>query len=899
MVNRITICLSCFCASAISAVFWQKLPSTHSLALMIAILVTSLFIIFLFSKTKLTEHYALPEVTLCWAVSGLLSGILWVASVGHFYYAWQLPEGKIQQDVIISGRVLSGGCVAGVIGGQEAAYQYVVVIESINSESTATYLDDQVFSSLFRRVLTSTFNFRARLTHQRYKFANSQGLTNKTISFSQHGSMDVKHQSVSNLPIEVNKLECLHNGDSFIAIAKLKPAYSTANPLGVSRQQQLVSQFIHATGYIKSIDYDKTKHNHSLRYALASTLQQLDLMHRAWWRALLLGDKTDFTLDDWTLLQRTGTGHIFSISGMHLSLIAGVCLLLFNPVIFILAHATSALSKVKLCFVPFISFLYPSTVKKGREQRIRKTTKNYAPIRAMVLCVLIAACTCYALLSGGALPVVRALILITVGCVLSLSKRAWRPVNIALTMLTLSLLLFPLSMLGASFYLSVGAVVCIWFLVVVWGLQRAPWYVSLVKLQIALTIVMMPLTLIWFGSASFIAIVANLIALPVITLLLPICLVSLLMLHFVALGFVREISAVLIHYSDVCLGYLLLFLNALNELPLSAVDFHVNSGTAVCLVSACVIFLLPAWRYKRVCVMLLLVPLLFNIQKWLPGAEKQWELHVFDAGQASAIAVTKGDRAIIVDSGAQFNGNAYTATKHVLPFLVSKHISSIDVVIHTHNDNDHAGGENAVKQHPLAAQATFYTPTSGCERGKRIRWQNLTIHFLWPPRGNVMNNNAMSCVVKITSGSGSVLIPGDIEKASEYALVTLQVNDYSSWLGTLPNASYSNMLNVPTLAADILIAPHHGSKTSSTNVFIERVAPKAVIYTQGFENRWQFPARVVTKRYERLDITQYLTSYHGYIGATFDKDSFYIDAQRTTLRKRWYLPGIMPRHLKD
>lgn len=208
MVNRITICLSCFCASATSAVFWQKLPGTHSMAVIIAILMTCATVILLFSIIKLTKHHTLPEVLLCWAVSGLLSGVLWVASVGHFYYAWQLPQGKIQQDVTISGRVVSGGCVSGVDSVQEAAYQYVVVIESVNRESTATFLDDGIFSSLFKRVVTNTFSFKARLNHQHYEFAND-GIVQ--LAHSQEDDADLIHQAADERPEKNRILGCLHN----------------------------------------------------------------------------------------------------------------------------------------------------------------------------------------------------------------------------------------------------------------------------------------------------------------------------------------------------------------------------------------------------------------------------------------------------------------------------------------------------------------------------------------------------------------------------------------------------------------------------------------------------------------------------------------------------------------
>lgn len=900
MGNRITICLSCFCVGAISAVLWQKLPSTDTMALMIAILVIAIVVILLFSLEKPRSNKTTFDVQLCCAVSGLILGVLWVASVGHFYYAWQLPKGKIQQDVTISGRVLSGGCVSNKSNNSEAAFHYVVSIASVNGESVATFLDDGAVPKPLNAVFSYAFNFRARLAHKQYKFSSNSV---KLVKSSQRSLDGVKQLIRSQASEKPAGLQCLHNGDMFTAVVKLKPAYGTANPVGASRQQQLVSQFIHVTGYIKSIEHDKTSHEHSWRYDLATTLEALNLKNLTWWRALLLGDKAGFTKDNWVLLQRTGTGHIFSISGMHLSLIAGVCLLAFNPIVFILRHVFDIFGRVQHFLASITSLRLKTDDGESKTNRRSKLLTIKAPIRTIVLCLLVVICFFYALLSGSALPVVRAWVLVAIGCALSLSRNAWRPINIALAMLALNLLLFPLSMLSASFYLSVGAVVCIWFLVTTWGLQRSPWYVSLIKLQIALTLIMMPLTLIWFDSASIIALIANLIALPVITLLLPVCLLSLLLLHFIHFGPIQELASTLFQISDACLGCLLSFLNQLSGFSISAFDVHQGNGATLCLLAAFVIFLLPAWRYKKVCVLILSIPFFSFIQKWLPVNNEQWTLHVFDAGQASAIAVTKGSRAIIIDSGAQFNGIAHTATAHLLPFLESTHVSSIDVVIHTHSDNDHAGGLSAVKLHSLAAQASFHSPTAGCERGKRVYWQNLTIEFLWPPKGNKQDNNAMSCVVKVSGHSGSVLIPGDIEKASEYALITREINANRKINGTreIEESSAKESALIPSfsnLTANILIAPHHGSKTSSTDIFIEHVAPEAVIFTQGFENRWQFPASEVARRYKLHKVKQYLTSYHGYVRATFTQGSYHIDTQRDTLHKRWYLRGISPRHLE-
>jgi len=340
MVNRITIWLSCSCAGAISAVFWQKLPSLHSIAVMIAMLVIVAVLSLLFTHNKPQRQTTL-EPLVCAAVSGLLVGVLWVASVGHFYYAWQLPDGKIQQDVTISGRVLSGGCVDAKSGEPLVTRHYIVAISTINQDPASAFLKG------FPSAISMLFDFKARITHTQYAKRNHNGksdeINSKVSKLQPHNH---KHHSSEGhmskrkgfgLASYSQKTECLHNGDEFSAVVKLKPAYGLSNPIGFNRQQHLVSQFIHATGYIKTLAEAGTVHHHSQRYALAKTLKSLGLVHESWWIALLLGDKSGFSNDNWTLLQRTGTGHLFSISGMHLSIIAGVCLLLLNPFVFIFA----------------------------------------------------------------------------------------------------------------------------------------------------------------------------------------------------------------------------------------------------------------------------------------------------------------------------------------------------------------------------------------------------------------------------------------------------------------------------------------------------------------------------------------------------------------------------------
>ena len=862
MVNSITIWLSCFCAGAISAVFWRELPSTQSMAVMLALLVVTSSIILFYQNHGSITGQAVMEVLLCLAINGLFVGVLWVASLGHFYYAWQLPQHKIQQDVTIVGHVISGGCLSDDLLNAQDYHQYIVAIQSVDGQSTREFFNPPFFKAL----LFAGLKFKVRLSHSQYR-AENHGVTSHLFTF--------KRSDDESLPKKA-KASCLHDGDVFTAVAKLKPAYGVANPVGFSRQQYLVSHFIYATGYIKVLHTETTFHEHSHRNELADWLSSLNLTHHSWWSALLLGNKTHFTQDDWILLQRTGTGHLFSISGMHLSIVAGVCFFIFIPFIFILVQVFELLRRLRrFASLQLVGFYAYKIQHKGCLFSLKNTG-----LRVWILVCVIAVCYLYALLSGMALPVVRALLLLTLGCLLTIFKVAWRSVNIGLAMLALCLLLFPFSVLNASFYLSIGAVICIWFFINTLSIHREPWYFAIIKLQIALTVIMMPLTTIWFGNVSVVSLVANLLALPVITLLLPICLISLLISYYLSTSFVGNFAVEVLKWSDYLFGYLLSLLAFLSDLDLSAFTLFIDTSGALCFLGAIILFCLPCWRFKRFCLFLLSLPLATSLIQWLPPNDEVWALHVLDAGQASAITVTKGDSAIIIDSGAQYGGNALTATQYLLPLLKSVKVKQVDHVIHTHSDNDHAGGLRAIMVHPIAKNAKFYSPTLGCERDTHFDWQGLTISFLWPLKGNAQDNNAMSCVVRISDPSGSVLIPGDIEKESEYALITKEF------------AKGTSALN-----ADILIAPHHGSNTSSTDIFIKHVSPKAVIYTQGYENRWKFPALNVVERYKQHNVQQYFTSSEGYTLVTLEKGTFHVKTLRGDLKKRWYLKGRSPRHL--
>jgi competence protein ComEC len=990
MVNRIIIWLVSFCLGALSAVFWPRLPSKIEFTILFTILFAlCLLLILLYRYSKYGRYQTNTFVAsranagkgiycCCLVLCGCVAGALLEASVGHYHYAWQLPNDKIQKEITIRARVLKGGCVP-----------------SDNMQSDLTDISDKNYRYLVRFIAlestvsgrnysqTNTQNRKVTQLHRLVTEAENTAKSEEESAAESGAELILGKKGLlttsTYTSAKSSKAEhCIHNGDEFTAVVKLKPRYSTQNPVGFNKQKQLMVDNIHVTGYIKNLNWASVTHKHSFRLRMATALNNIDIKNRIWWQALLVGIRVNFDKSHWYLLQVTGTGHLFSISGMHLGVVAAYTLLLGGGFILIASHAKIVVTHLAslLHFPPGFAFLQlPS--------RLIRTLSPVLSIkyRIMVIGAVWIVCGFYAALSGLALPVVRAFVLLTIASLLSVLFVAYRPIHLATAMIALSISLFPLSILSASFYLSVCAVLYIWFLATRFPTANGSRLKTLLVLQLLLGLFMAPLTIMFFNSVSIAGLVANIVAVPVITLLLPPALIILLVLtvmqnsgdealyedraeaffHSSANNtpidiyqagvllssennyqFSEQISESLgdkvyflaeslFIYLDKALSWLLSFLLHISQYDWAAIPINIDSTITACLLISMLIFIAPPWRYKRHALLILIIPMFTH---YLPSNSDEWKVHVLDAGQANAIVIIKAGRAVVIDSGASYRNLAYTASSVLLPLLKREGVKAIDIVVHTHKDNDHAGGKAALASSPLAQDALWFSPTKNCELGRVERWQGLAIHFLWPKAGNTINNNDHSCVIKITDGQQSILLPGDIERTTEYAILSLpfalntrqlpmhvpihtqaqtQVPLQMQTHGINKNKShYKNSdesrnerhhLYLQTdLKADVLVAPHHGSNTSSTAVFLKNVAPKAAIFTQGFENRWRFPAKEVVARYEALGIPYYMTSFHGSLTITFlssgsRESGFTVYSQRLDLNKRWYLDARYPTHL--
>ena len=265
------------------------------------------------------------------------------------------------------------------------------------------------------------------------------------------------------------------------------------------------------------------------------------------------------------------------------------------------------------------------------------------------------------------------------------------------------------------------------------------------------------------------------------------------------------------------------------------------------------------WRFAGV----LLPSLTAQPQKPAIGA---YELNVLDVGQGLAVVVMTHAHTLVYDTGARFSDRLDSGEAVLLPFLRHRGVETIDLLIISHGDGDHIGGAvsllEAFPETPVLGRGIDRLGAesrAACEAGQRWEWDETVFSVLHPDDAPYKTTNNQSCVLKIEGRGGSVLIAGDIEKEIENKLLAK---------------------NREELAADILIAPHHGSKTSSTPDFIEAVSPRSVIFAAGYRNRYQFPAAAVVRRYQAHGARMHISGHGGAIRVLVDPHSGISAAER-------------------
>lgn len=597
-----------------------------------------------------------------------------------------------------------------------------------------------------------------------------------------------------------NKAPPVDAGQQWQFSVKLKKPRNFHNPGSFDYVNSLVSRHIYWTGYIqnqnnKLLASPKRSFNWlQLREHLANTLTHLakDEQTAGIVEALTLNITNHITQEEWGLFRRTGTTHLFGISGEHIALISGL--------VFALLRWLWSQSARCCLFLP---------------------ARAFASIGGLVAALL------YAFLAGFAPPVQRAL----TGCffytLFCIGKQRFTPWQVWRYALFAVLCFEPHAVLMQGFYFSFLAVACLLLTQQRWQLKG---YKSNLALQLSCLIGLMPLTLYWFSYGSINGFIANLFAIPLVGfLIVPLALVTMLCSSWSWASWLMSPLAWLI-------ALLFKGLTWTEQLAVFNIDWPITSAFyMLAWLGALLLWvLLPTKPMKYLALIWFLIPLFPYRTVIKPGEAR---VQILDVGQGLAVSIQTQHHVLLYDTGDQFFQGNDLGSMVVLPFYTATGIKNVDKIVISHPDMDHRGGLKSIEagitsRALLVNEPQFYHRGLNCHDHSEWQWDGVHFRF-FPIHGSFNDRNNNSCVLQINTAASQILLPGDIEQLGEDYLVQ----------------NYTNQLK-----SDVLVLAHHGSKTSSSYRFLLEVAPDYAIASLGFDNRFHFPHQKTLTTLNALNI---------------------------------------------
>ena len=553
-------------------------------------------------------------------------------------------------------------------------------------------------------------------------------------------------------------------------------------------------------------------------------------------RAITVGDQSGLTEEAKALFRATGTSHLMAISGLHIGLLAGLGLFLFAAV---------------WRRIPALCARVP------------------ARLAGAGVGLLLAAA--YAALAGMGLPTQRALIMLGIFALGLLLRRESSTLHALATAAVCVLLWHPPSIVSAGFWLSFVAVLAI-LAALQWGRGEAVWRQA-IRVQLAIGLALWPILTVFGMPASGVAPPVNLLLVPVFGLIVvPVSLLGVALL-FPAPAAGALIIEMLGHLLDWIKQGLLLVSN----LPMTAAGAGAPGVLEfVALLVAVGLVLAPPGIPLR----WLALPL-FALA-WLPRAHQldtgEFDIHLLDVGQGLSTVVETRHHTLVFDTGPEFPTGFSTAEAVVVPFLGTRGRKQIDLLVLSHGDKDHAGGigdllaDLDVKKVQSGEPQRIGFGAQPCVAGERWQWDGVDFEFLHPSADAQLSGNNASCVLRVTNMAGAVLFTGDIERGVERQL----------------SRSLADKLH-----SHIVVAPHHGSRSSSSAEFVAATRPARVLYSAGWANRYGFPAPAVAERWRDAGARGLNTTVAGTINFRFGADGVISGpgTYRQDARRFWWHDG--------
>lgn len=634
-------------------------------------------------------------------------------------------------------------------------------------------------------------------------------------------------------PIQANLLlSCYKNcpvleAGQFLSLqAKLKKPRHLGNPGAFEYDRWLNSRHIHWVGtfYPQTLRILNPPASFSRllekRAYLAHSIERLDKdeISLGIIQALTLGLTHHINKAEWDLFRRTGTTHLIDISGEHIALIAGITYWLFK------------------FFLKYTGLLC-----------LRIPAPKIAGAGAMIVATL------YTLIAGFAIPTQRSLI----SCYLFLLQyflrqrfSGWQNWRYALFCV---LLLEPHAIFMLGFYFSFLAVAILMIThqrLKYHGIRR------IVSLQLACLLGLMPLSLYWFSYGSLNAFFANLIAIPWVGfVIVPLALIVV----FLSPWVVVPGSIAFLKISITGLVCCLHFIDTLE-----AMNIHKSFTSLLpCLALMLAMFLLINCPIRRILPVTLLIIITSLFQSREKVREGHFRVDVLDVGQGLAVMIRTAHHALLYDTGMRLYHGSDMGKLAIIPYLNVIGLTHIDKVVISHPDLDHRGGLASLEatyniRELIVNNPHFYHRGNNCHHYSDWQWDGVRFHF-FPILQALPGKNNSSCILQVSNQSGQILLSGDIEKAAENYLVQ----------------QYGH-----SLTSRVLLVPHHGSKTSSSSIFLTEVKPQYAIASYGFDNRFHFPHPQTLKTYQRHRIPFYSTSTCGMIRLNFSLEKISISCDK-------------------
>ena len=664
-------------------------------------------------------------------------------------------------------------------------------------------------------------------------------------------------------------------GQIWRAALVLKRPHGATNPSGFDFEAHMFQKNIRAIGKVRgqpkllgddpffSMRVGVSRVRHHLRHAMRQILGEA--RYAPVLIALAIGDQDSVSASDWDVFNRTGITHLVSISGSHVTMLA----------------AFGGLTMLWLW------------------KRIRLTGRpacERIPAKVVAACVSLLVAFLYCLLAGWGVPARRTFFMLFVIGLSMIARLSFKPTTILSVAAAIVTILDPWSPLATGFWLSFGAVFVL-FAAGAQALHNAAGaspgsrFISVLKesarLQWLITLAMTPVIAFLFQQISLISPFANAIAIPVVTFIVTplailialICLIPGAEQLAWGLGWLANLSMQLAMEPIIWLSqskWAMLDIAAFNLLLL-----------LLAMVGVCWALLPPGVPVRWAGWCLILPALIGKSEQTDEGA---WKMLALDVGQGSSILLTTRRHSLLFDTGAQ-QGSSNTGQRVISPVLRALGVGRLDALVVSHSDMDHAGGlAHVLSTHHIGKlYASFDAPawltrTHGsavdqergsqqtqflfCRRGQQWQWDGVVFTVLHPEllSGESRKKNANSCVIHVAGAYHSALLTGDVGAKEEHTIIAAQ----------------------PGLEADVVVAPHHGSVSSSSELFVRQLRAQHAIIQAGYLNRFKHPDETVLNRWRDRGAVVWRTDRQGAIHAHSQKHSLHVKSHRTVIKKYWH-----------